>query len=84
MFANPDIRGLISFQPKIHLELRREAPLFHKPKFPKDVNELYYHVSGTLKNLDQLYDLYDLFALTLDHLCAIGTAYEEDPDFRYY
>lgn len=84
MFANPDIRQFISYQPKIHLELRREAPMFQKPKFPRDVNELYYHCGGILRDLDQLHDLYDLFALTLDHLCAIGTAYEDDPDFLYY
>ena len=84
MFANPHIRGLISYQPKILLELRTEAPLFQKPKFPPDVNELYYHTSGIIRDLDQLHDLFELFARTLDHLCAIGTAYEDDPDFQYY
>jgi hypothetical protein len=83
MFANPHIRQLISYQPKIHLELRTQAPLFQKPKFPPDVNELYYHVSGIIRDLDQLHDLFELFARTLDHLCAIGTAYEDDPDFQY-
>ena len=83
MFANPDIRQLIGFQPKIKLELRRDAPLFAK-KFPKGVNELYFHCSGILSDLDQLHDLYDLFALTLDHLCAIGTAYKDEPGFAYY
>ena len=84
MFANPKIRELISFQPKILLQLRREAPLLQKPKFPKDVNELYFHVGGILKDIDQLHDLFDLFAEALDHLCAIGTAYEDDPNFQYY
>lgn len=84
MFANPKIRELISYQPKIQFELRREAPLFIKPKFPKDVNELYYQVSGILKDIDQLHDLFELFSHSLDHLCAIGTAYEDDPDFTYY
>lgn len=84
MFANPDVRELISFQPKIHLELRREAPVFTKPRFPEDVNEVYYQVVGVLKDIEQLHDLYDLFALLLDHLCAIGTAYEDDPNFQYY
>lgn len=84
MFANPDIRELISFQPQIHLEIKREAPLFQRPKFPKDVNEVYYHVGGVLKDIDQLHDLFELFGHTLDHLCAIGTAYEDDPEFLYY
>lgn len=84
MFANPKIRQLISFQPKILLELKREAPLFQKPRFPKDVNELYYHTGKIISDLEQLDDLFELFAQTLDHLCAIGTAYEDDPDFKYY
>ena len=84
MFANPSIRQLISWQPKILLELRREAPLFSKPKFPDDVNEIYYQVTGIIKDLDQLHDLFELFGHTLDHLCAIGTAYEDDPNFKYY
>ena len=83
MFANPDIRALMRFQPKILLQLRPDAPLFQK-KFPRGVNEVYFHVSGILRDLEQLHDLYDLFALTLDHLCAIGTAYEDDPNFAYY
>lgn len=84
MFANPHIRQLISYQPQILLELKREAPLFQKPKFPDDVNELYYQTSGLISDLQQLHDLFDLFADTLDHLCAIGTAYEDDPGFQYY
>jgi len=84
MFANPSIRQLISWQPKILLELRRDAPIFSKPKFPDDVNEIYYQVTGIIKDLDQLHDLFELFGHTLDHLCAIGTAYEDDPDFKYY
>jgi hypothetical protein len=84
MFQNPHIRELISFQPKILLELRREAPLFYKPKFPEGINELYYQVGGILKDIEQLQDLFELFAHTLDHLCAIGTAYEDDPNFQYY
>ena len=83
MFENPHIRNLISYQPSIYLEVRHNAPLFSK-KFPKDVNEVYFHVSGVLKDIDQLHDLYDLFGFTLDHLCNIGTAYEDDPGFLYY
>ena len=84
MFANPHIRQLLSYQPRVHLELRREAPLFQKPRFPEGVNELYFQAGTIIKDLAQLQDLFDLFAHTLDHLCAIGTAYEDDPDFQYY
>lgn len=83
MFQNPHIRELIAYQPAIHLEIKHDAPWLQK-KFPKDVNELYFHVGKVLNDLSQLHDLYDLFAITLDHLCHIGTAYEDDPGFEYY
>lgn len=84
MFANPEIRKLVSYQSRIHLELRPDAPLFTKPKFPPDVNELYFQAGTIIRHMDQLHDLFDLFAECLDHLCAIGTAYEDDPEFQYY
>ena len=37
---------------------------------------------GTMKDLDQLKRLYDLFAETLNELCRMGSAYERDPDVR--
>ncbi len=83
LFSNPDIRQLISYQSKIHLELKHDNGWFKK-KYPEGINELYFHVSGVLKDIDQLHDLYDLFAITLDHLCHIGTAYEDDPRFTHY
>ena len=84
MFENPYIREILSYEKHMVLELRREAPLFQKPRFPEDVNEVYFHTANVVKDLDHLHDLFDLFAHTLDHLCAIGTAYEDDPDFSYY
>lgn len=79
LFDNPHIRELIFLQPKIRMEIRHEAEAF-KPKFPKGVYELNFRQSGTIKDLDQLHDLYDLFAEMMDHLCEIGTAYEDDPN----
>lgn len=84
MFENPHIRDLLSFESNMMFMLRKEAPLFQRPRFPADVNEVYYHAATIIKDLARLHDLFELFALTLDHLCAIGSAYEDDPDFRYY
>lgn len=80
LFENPHIRELISFQPAIHLEIRPDSPIFHPP-FPQGIHELYFQYNGIIRDIDQLHDLYDLFAITLDHLCHIGTAYEDDPNF---
>ncbi|MFK7971651.1 MAG: DUF3137 domain-containing protein [Bacteroidia bacterium] len=84
MFENPHIRELLSFEKNMQFMLRKEAPLFQKPRFPDDVNEVYYHAGTIIKDLERLHDLFELFAHTLDHLCAIGTAYKDDPDFLYY
>ena len=43
------------------------------------VDELYFAVPGVIKDPDRLKGLYELFAETLDRLCAIGSAYERDP-----
>lgn len=83
LFANPDVRELINYQPKIFLELKRDAYWFEKPKFPKGVNELYFRTPSIIKDLERLHDLFELFAVTLDHLCRIGTAEADPPRFFY-
>jgi hypothetical protein len=40
---------------------------------------LYLQVAGVVKDVDRLKLLYELFAETLNHLCHIGSAYEDDP-----
>jgi hypothetical protein len=50
--------------------------------FPDGMNELYYQVTGTIKDVNRLKSLYDLFAETLNHLCHIGSAYENDPRLK--
>lgn len=79
MFDHGGIRQLIDFQPKVQFRIREDEEMLFQPKFPPDVNELYYQSAGYITNLNQLHDLYELFAVTLDHLCEIGTAYEDDP-----
>ena len=48
-------------------------------KFPEGVDELYFAVAGVIADVTRLKLLYELFAETLDRLCAIGSAYERDP-----
>ena len=45
---------------------------------PEGVDELYFQVSGVIKDLDRLKELFTLFTETLDQLCRIGSAYEKD------
>lgn len=78
MFSNPKIRELISYQPAIQLQIKDDEGWFSS-KFPEGINELYFQVLGVISDIVRLHDLYDLFAETLDHLCEIGTAEEDDP-----
>lgn len=81
LFANPCIRALVQAQPDITLEVKDDEGWFRK-SFPEGVDELYFHVVGVIKDLDQLKALFELYAATLDELCRIGSAYEQDPGVR--
>jgi len=81
LFANPRIRQLIEMQPDVYLTVQDNEGWFGK-HFPKDVDELYLRVTGGLKDLERLTTFYYLFAETLDHLCHIGSAYENDPQLE--
>jgi hypothetical protein len=78
LFARPRIRELISAQPAIHLSVKDDEGWFGA-KFPEGVDELYFRVTGVIKDIERLKSLYELFAETLDHLCQIGSAYETTP-----
>ena len=79
LFGNPKIRQLIESQPSIQLEVRDDEGWFGK-HFPEGVDELRFAVVGVIKDIDRLKLLYDLFAEVLNHLCHIGSAYEQDPN----
>jgi hypothetical protein len=77
MFANPRIRQLIEMQPDIHLTVKDDEGWFGT-QFPEGVDELSFE-SGYINDVERLKSLYYLFAEVLNHLCHIGSAYEDDP-----
>jgi hypothetical protein len=79
LFANPKIRQLIQAQPDIHLQVKDDEGWF-SASFPQGVDELCFQVVGVIKDVERLKSLYELFAETLNHLCHIGSAYENDPN----
>lgn len=81
LFANPRIRDLIARQPDIHFSVKDDEGWFG-PAFPDGVDELYFSVAGVIKDVERLKLLYELFSETLDHLCRIGSAYEQAPDIH--
>ncbi len=78
LFSNRKIKELIQLQPQIHLQVKDDEGWFAK-KFPEGVDELYFQVVGVIKDKERLKSLFDLFALVLEELCKIGSAYAKDP-----
>jgi hypothetical protein len=78
LFSNPEIRRQIQAQPRIYLHVKDDEGWFGTD-FPEGVDELHFQTVGVIKDIDRLKGLYELFAEVLNHLCHIGSAYEDDP-----
>jgi len=80
LFADAKLRELISAQPDIHFCVKDDEDRFWGGRnFPPEVDELYFRVTGVIKDMDRLKLLYDLFSETLDELCRMGAAYDKNP-----
>lgn len=79
LLADPKLRALIQAQRRIKLSVKDSEGWFG-PRFPDDVDELHFQVAGVIKDVEQLKDLFDLFAAVLDRLCRIGSGLREEPD----
>jgi len=79
LFGNATLRELLHMQPHVHLTVRDDEGWF-STAFPDGVDELYFQVAYIIQDVEQLKSLYELFAVTLNQLCHIGSAYEDDPE----
>lgn len=79
LFSNLRIRELIQAQPSIYFEVKDDEGWFSE-SFPDGVDELYFMVPEEIRDISRLESLYELFSETLNHLCHIGSAYENDPN----
>ena len=61
----------------INLEIRDDEGKKFGVEFPKNVDEIYFHTLGIIKDGERLKDLYHLFCELLDSLCEIGSSHEE-------
>ncbi len=81
LLAYPKLRELISVQPRISFQVKDDEGWFGSD-FPKGVDELHFQVVGVIKDIERLKSLFTLFAATLNYLCHIGSAYENDPQIH--
>jgi hypothetical protein len=79
LFADDRLRELVRSQPQIRLEVKDSEGWFG-PKFPENVDELYFQVVGVIKDQGRLKALFDLFTEVLDRLTRIGSAFKAGPD----
>jgi hypothetical protein len=70
----------IVMDPDIDLRARFDGSRKREPGSPADVDELCFHVPGVIEDIQRLKRLFDLFAVTLDQLCRVGSAYETAPE----
>jgi hypothetical protein len=82
LFSNQRIRELISAQPAIWFSVKDLDGGFWGKGFPQGVDELHFQIGGVIKDVDQLKLLYELFSETLDELCRMGSACENDPQVK--
>ena len=78
LLADARIRKLCEQQPQIHFKVKDDEGWFGAD-FPEGVDELYFECSGVIKKTELLKSLFALFALTLERLVQIDSAYENDP-----
>jgi hypothetical protein len=69
-------------QPSVHLTVKDDEGWFGAT-FPKGVDELAFQVPGVIKDVTRLKALYELFAESLNQLCHMGSAYEDDPNLVF-
>ncbi len=81
LFANDQLRDLLSQQPDVHFEVQDDEGWLG-PSYPPNTDVLSFVVKGFVDDTERLKSLFDLFSVTLDQLCLIGSAYEGEPPFK--
>lgn len=84
LFAHDRIRIIIKQHPSVNLKVKTANTHLLYNDFDDNVDVIEFKIRGILKDIKQLNKMFDLFAEVLDHLCTIGSAYEDDPTLTNY
>jgi hypothetical protein len=79
LFSNTKLQEMIQADPYFHLEVKDDEGIF-SAHFPEGVDELYFQVTGVIRDIERLKNLYYIYGEVLNQLCIIGSAYEGDPN----
>ncbi len=80
-FSYEKIRSLLQAQPDVRFEVVDDEGYFGA-EFPQGVDELRLRTRGVIRDLSRLKQFFELFAVTLDQLCMMGSAYLNEPGVR--
>lgn len=78
LLEDDNLRKLLLEDPAISLSIKNDEGLF-KQKYPNGVDLLYFEKHKHIVDLPTLERLFALFALVLERLVQIDSAYESDP-----
>jgi hypothetical protein len=81
LLSSTRLRELLGAQPSIHFSVKDDEGWFGA-KYPEGVDVLSFVVGGVIKDVERLKTLFELFSVTLDELCRMGSAYESDPGVK--
>jgi hypothetical protein len=81
LLADDRLKQLIAAQPAIHFEVKDDEGWFGAT-FPDGVDELYFECRWVIKDEQRLRHLFELFALTLERLVQLDSAYPDDPNVQ--
>ena len=84
LFAHDRIRIIIKQHPSVNLKIKTDRIYSFINDLEHNVDVVEFKTVGVLKDIEQLSKMFDLFAEVLDHLCTIGSAYEDDPTITNY
>jgi len=75
------LKRLIKERRNLRFSIKEDDGWF-ETTFPKGVNELYLESLGTIKDVNQVENLYDLFTTALERLVTLDSAYKKNPRVR--
>ena len=79
LLADPKIRGLIQSQPSLDVSAARPAWRLFKRGGSQRLSVLRFEEEGVITDVERLKSLFELIQETLNQLCQVGSASQEEP-----